>query len=142
MARGNRKIDLGVMGFADVLFQMGIPYNTNKALSRRGGHLAYSGGVKEGEHRICRRERISKNLKKSVFKDRAGCRYKYATTTTIALTGTVSIIAGFSSGIESLFPLSFRRNIMDNDELIEVNPYFEMIARKLYIGKYDLTSAH
>ncbi|NVL93398.1 MAG: ribonucleotide-diphosphate reductase subunit alpha, partial [Desulfobacterales bacterium] len=70
------------------------------------------------------------NFGRSVFKDRRNCRYRNATTTTIAPTGTVSIIAGCSSGIEPLFGLSFSRNVMDADGLTEINPYFEMVARE------------
>jgi ribonucleoside-diphosphate reductase alpha chain len=70
------------------------------------------------------------NLGKSVFKDRPNCRYRNATTTTIALTGTLSMIAGCSSDIEPLFGLSFTRNVMDDDELTEMNPHFEIVARE------------
>ena len=69
------------------------------------------------------------NFDKSVFK-RKECSYRNATATTIAPTGTLSIIAGCSSGIEPLFALSFVRNVMDNDRLVEVNPWFEKASRK------------
>ncbi|HDR16662.1 MAG TPA: ribonucleotide-diphosphate reductase subunit alpha, partial [Desulfobacteraceae bacterium] len=70
------------------------------------------------------------NIDKSVFSGRPECRYRNATTTTIAPTGTLSIIADCSSGIEPLFALSFVRHVMDNDELPEVNAVFERIARE------------
>ena len=73
---------------------------------------------------------VFKNFGKSVFKNRKTKRYRNATTTTIAPTGTLSILAGCSSGIEPLFALSFVRNVMDNDKLLEVNPLFEKVARK------------
>ena len=131
MARGNRKVGLGIMGFADVLYQMGIPYNSNEALSLAEEAMSF---IQEESRKVsialAEERGVLKNFDKSIFKDKAGCRYRNATTTTIAPTGTLSIIAGCSSGIEPLFGLSFKRNVMDNDELIEVNPHFEMIARK------------
>ena len=139
MAHGNRKIGLGVMGFADMLYQMGIPYNSDRALSLAEDVMSFiqeeSGktSIKLAEERG-----VFKNFEKSIFKDRADCRYRNATTTTIAPTGTLSIIANCSSGIEPLFGLSFIRNVMDNDELMEVNPWFEMIAGERGFYSHEL----
>ncbi|MFB0532338.1 MAG: vitamin B12-dependent ribonucleotide reductase [Desulfatiglandales bacterium] len=131
MARGNRKIGLGVMGFADVLYQMGIPYNSNEALSLAEEVMSFiQGESRKASIALAEERGVFENFEKSVFQGRADCRYRNATTTTIAPTGTLSIIAGCSSGIEPLFGLSFTRNVMDGDELIEVNPWFEMVARK------------
>lgn len=131
MARGNRKIGLGVMGFADMLFQMGVPYNSSRALSVAEDVMSFFQDESKKTSIALGEERgVFANFEKSVFKDRADCRYRNATTTTIAPTGTLSIIAGCSSGVEPLFGLSFVRNVMDDDELIEVNPWFEMIAKE------------
>jgi ribonucleoside-diphosphate reductase alpha chain len=139
MARGNRKIGLGVMGFADVLYQMGIPYNSNEALSLAEEVMSFiQGESRKASIALAEERGVFENFEKSVFQDRADCRYRNATTTTIAPTGTLSIIAGISSGIEPLFGLSFTRNVMEDDELIEVNPYFEMVARKRGFFSKDL----
>jgi ribonucleoside-diphosphate reductase alpha chain len=131
MVRGNRKIGLGVMGFADMLFQLGIAYNSEGALETAE---AVMGFIQEESHKASRllaEERGAfDNLDRSIFKNNDGQPPRNATTTTIAPTGTLSIIAGCSSGIEPLFAISFVRNVMDNDTLLEVNPYFEKVARE------------
>ena len=131
MARYNRKIGLGVMGFADMLYQMGVPYNSDRALALAEDIMSFiQSESRKASNALAKERGVFKNFEKSIFKDRPDCHYRNATTTTIAPTGTLSIIAGCSSGIEPLFGLSFIRNVMDNEELIEVNPYFEMIARE------------
>jgi len=131
MARCNRKIGLGVMGFADMLYQMRIPYNSERALSLAEDIMSFiQNESRKASIALAKERGVFKNFDKSIFKHRKDCHYRNATTTTIAPTGTLSIIAGCSSGIEPLFGLSFVRNVMDNEELIEVNPYFEMIARE------------
>ena len=131
MVQGNRKIGLGVMGFADVLYQMKVPYNSEKALDLAEEVMGFIQRESREATRYLAEERgVFGNFDKSVFKEMENCRFRNATTTTIAPTGTLSIIAGCSSGIEPLFALSFVRRVMDNDELIEVNPYFEKVARE------------
>ncbi|MBN2032730.1 MAG: vitamin B12-dependent ribonucleotide reductase [Deltaproteobacteria bacterium] len=130
-AKGNRKIGLGVMGFADMLFQLGVPYDSDKALDVAEKVMAFIREEARGASIALGRQRgLFPNIEKSIFKERQDGLYRNATTTTIAPTGTLSIIAGCSSGIEPLFALSFVRRVMDNDELLETNPHFEKVAKE------------
>ena len=128
--RKNRKIGLGLMGFADLLYQLSIPYN-----SQEGVNLAEKlMGFIQDESKLASKELAEERgafpaYAESTFAAKKQGPYRNATTTTIAPTGTLSILAGCSSGIEPLFALSFVRNVMDGDKLVEVNPYFEQAVK-------------
>jgi ribonucleoside-diphosphate reductase alpha chain len=130
MTKANRKIGLGVMGFADMLIQLGIPYNSEEALELAKKTMklvteeAREKSVELGEERG-----PFPNFDKSVWKDKYSAM-RNATVTTIAPTGSISIIAGCSSGIEPLFAVSFIRNVLGGTRLFEINPLFEMIAKE------------
>jgi ribonucleoside-diphosphate reductase alpha chain len=131
MVQGNRKIGLGVMGFADLLYQLKIPYNSERALEVAEEVMGFIQKESHAASNHLGEERGGfPNFDKSIFKNKKGCTYRNAATTTIAPTGTLSIISDCSSGVEPLFALSFVRNVMDNDKLLEVNPYFENIAKE------------
>jgi ribonucleoside-diphosphate reductase alpha chain len=141
MVRGNRKIGLGVMGFADMLYQLRIAYNTEEALETAETVMRFiQESAHEASQNLAEERGVFENFYKSIFKNQ-GVKIRNATTTTIAPTGTLSIIAGCSSGIEPLFALSFVRNVMDNDKLMEVNPNFEKIARERGFYSHDLMDA-
>jgi ribonucleoside-diphosphate reductase alpha chain len=129
MVKGNRKIGLGIMGFADLLYMLNIPYDAKEALALAEKIMAFV--QKESYKASCdlaRTRGVFPNFDQSTFKEKNNLRMRNATTTTIAPTGTLSIIAGCSSGIEPVFALSYVRTVMDNDRLIEVNPVFKQIA--------------
>jgi ribonucleoside-diphosphate reductase alpha chain len=130
MVKGNRKVGLGVMGFADLLFSLRIAYNSEAALSVAEDIMSFVQKEAHAASRDLARARgVFSNHRESIYKEDEQPP-RNATLTTIAPTGTLSIIANCSSGIEPLFALSFMRTVMDNDKLTEVNACFEAVAKK------------
>lgn len=130
ITRANRKIGLGVMGFSDLLIFMGAPYDSEKAVeigesiakfvTEEAGKASEQLGLERGSFT---------NFEKSIWKGRYVAR-RNATTTTIAPTGTISIISGCSSGIEPLFAVAFMRHVLDGTRLFELHPIFERMAKE------------
>jgi ribonucleoside-diphosphate reductase alpha chain len=129
MTRANRKIGLGVMGWADMLIQLGVPYNSDTAIKLAESVMELI--QKEGKNAssaIAEERGVFPNHKGSIYEGKT--KLRNATVTTIAPTGTLSIIAACSSGSEPIFAVSYIKTVMEGTKLIEVNPYFEKVAKE------------
>jgi ribonucleoside-diphosphate reductase alpha chain len=130
ITRANRKIGLGVMGFADMLIKLGVPYDSEQALSIGENVMKF---IEEEGHKKSielGEERGSfPNFDGSIWKDKYSTM-RNSTVTTVAPTGTISIIAGCSSGIEPIFAISFIRNVLSGTRLFETNPLFETMSKE------------
>lgn len=153
----NRKIGLGVMGWADMLIQLGIPYNSNEAVHLAKALMSFMEfHSKKTSVQLARQKGAFPTFNQSNYRQENWLMNQYqnsfpkqewevlskaitdnglrnATTTCIAPTGTISIIAGASGGIEPLFSLAFERNIMDGTRLLEVNPWFKKVLEEHHL---------
>lgn len=131
MTRANRKIGLGVMGWADMLILLDTPYNSQDAVALGEKVMRFINEKAHEESMQLAQERGPfPNIKGSIFDKPGSSPIRNSTCTTIAPTGTISIIANCSSGVEPLFAVSYIRQVLDNNKLIEVHPLFEKIAQQ------------
>jgi ribonucleoside-diphosphate reductase alpha chain len=139
ITKANRKIGLGVMGLADMLIQLGIPYDSEEALATAEKVMKFISeeatrkSVEIGEERGA-----FLNFKGSLWEEKGYKTIRNSTVTTVAPTGTISIIAGCSSGIEPIFAVAFVRNVMEGTRLLEIQPTFEKVAREKGFFSMDL----
>jgi ribonucleoside-diphosphate reductase alpha chain len=134
-----RKIGLGVMGFADMLLCMGIPYNSEEGLKTSSEIMHFiSDEALKASQELAGERGAFPAFTGSIYDVPEGIKLRNAARTTIAPTGTLSIIAGCSSGIEPLFALSFTKNVLDGSHLIEVNSCFADTAKQKGFYSEDL----
>ncbi|MBP6963194.1 MAG: vitamin B12-dependent ribonucleotide reductase [Armatimonadetes bacterium] len=131
MVRGNRKIGLGVMGFADMLIKLGTPYDSEQATNLAEEVMSFiQNESRQMSCELAAERGTFPNWEGSVYDVPEGLKMRNATVTTIAPTGTLSIIAGCSSGVEPLFAVSYIRTVLDGTEMIEANPMFRQMAEE------------
>ncbi|MCE5195090.1 MAG: vitamin B12-dependent ribonucleotide reductase [Nitrospiraceae bacterium] len=137
MTKANRKIGLGIMGWADMLILLQIPYNSERAVKLAEEVMGFiQAEGRKASSALAEERGCFPNHKESIYNSRM--KVRNATVTTIAPTGTLSIIAGCSSGIEPLFAVSYVRTVLEGTKLIEVNPHFEKVAKERGFLKREL----
>ncbi|MCO6435907.1 MAG: vitamin B12-dependent ribonucleotide reductase [Phycisphaerae bacterium] len=135
ICKGNRKIGLGIMGFADALYLLDVPYNSEEGVAWGERFMQFVNDESHAYSELLARERGSfPNWKGSIYDTKFHRPMRNATCTTVAPTGTISIIAGCSGGIEPLYSLAYFRNVLRGQDegaapMIEINPIFEQVAR-------------
>ena len=128
--KSNRKIGLGVMGFADMLAKLNIPYNSKEGVAIAENMMKFlQKEAQEASQKLAEERGVFPNYNKSIYRKK-GAKLRNATTTTIAPTGSISMIANCSSGIEPFFSLVYHKEVLGGEKLLYVNEEFEKVARR------------
>ena len=131
ISKGTRKTGIGVMGFADMLIKMGLSYDSDEAVLQAEYVMSYiSNESKKASAELAKKRGNFSCYKGSIFDNDSTPYMRNATTTTIAPTGTISIIAGVSSGIEPIFAVAHEKHVLDGETLFEMHPLFIKAAKK------------
>ena len=140
MAKGNRKIGLGVMGLAHFFVRLGIPYQSSKALEVAKGVMSFiQHQAREESLELAEGRGVFPNYRGSIYDRPSGMKLRNATVTTIAPTGTLSLIANCSSGIEPLFAIQYTRRALEDLEFQMTDPLFlEMGEREGFLTEHAL----
>jgi ribonucleoside-diphosphate reductase alpha chain len=139
ITKSNRKIGLGVMGFADMLIRLGIQYDSKEGISTAESLMKFiTSEVRKKSVELAEQRGSFPNFAGSRWEKEGYKAIRNASLLTIAPTGTISIIAGCSSGIEPLFAVAFIRNVMEGTRFLEVNPLFESMAKEMGFYSKDL----
>jgi ribonucleoside-diphosphate reductase alpha chain len=131
MTQANRKIGLGIMGFADCLFQLGLPYDSVEAVEFSQTLMSFvNKNAHDASSALADLRGPFPNWNQSTWRSEKNRKIRNASVTCVAPTGTISIIAGCSAGIEPAYSLVFVRNILDGTEMMHVNPIFRRVAEQ------------
>jgi len=139
IARANRKIGLGVMGFADCLFMLGIPYDSNQGVAIAESIMKFiNEKARQASGELAKKRGCFPNWAGSIWNKERNLKVRNAAITCVAPTGTISIIADCSSGIEPLYSLVFVRQVLSGQKLLQTNRVFSEIAANRGICSEDI----
>ncbi|MBW1858523.1 MAG: vitamin B12-dependent ribonucleotide reductase [Deltaproteobacteria bacterium] len=131
ISKKTRKIGLGVMGFADMLIKLGIPYDSKRAVQKAEQVMGFMlREARKASSELAKKRGNFPAYEGSIFDDPKTPHMRNATVTTVAPTGTISIIAGCSSGVEPIFAVAYERMVLDGEALSEMHPLFEEVAKQ------------
>jgi len=145
MTKKNRKIGMGVMGWADMLVQLGIPYDSQEALETGAKLMNFiREEARKASIELAKKRGVFPNFKGSIYDKKSSyfkgqdLRLRNATITTIAPTGTTSMLADASSGIEPYFAITYEKNLVSGEKVVNLNPYLVKLAKKRGFWHEDL----